>query len=188
MELPKNTTGTPCGVFDSTGLVYAIMAGMAGGEGYHVHLYDARNFSGGAFSELKITKEDVDKSVSTQRVTIPFGASPMNWRTLQFNQSGSKMLVEADPGIALVLDGYEGTVQRIFHTKQASKQSCAMFTPDDQSVIMGAGDGKIRCWNVQSGSLTKTLEGHTGPIGALACNPKYAQIASSCSSTCLWLW
>lgn len=33
MELPSNTVGTPHAVFDSTGLVYAVTAGMAGGMG-----------------------------------------------------------------------------------------------------------------------------------------------------------
>uniref|UniRef100_A0A7R9ZRD4 Anaphase-promoting complex subunit 4 WD40 domain-containing protein n=1 Tax=Craspedostauros australis TaxID=1486917 RepID=A0A7R9ZRD4_9STRA len=188
MDLPKQTEGTPCSVFDSTGLVFAIMAGMAGGEGYHLHLYDARNYSGGAFSELKVTKADIEKAMATQRVSIPSGSSIMNWRTMQFNASGSRILVESDPGIAIVLDGYESTVQRIFHTPKPTQQSSTVFTPDDKSVIMGADDGKLYCWDVENGALLKTLEGHRGPIGALACNPKYAQIASSCSDTCLWLW
>jgi hypothetical protein len=33
MDLPSNTVGTPHAVFDSTGLVYAVTAEMAGGMG-----------------------------------------------------------------------------------------------------------------------------------------------------------
>jgi WD40 repeat protein len=97
------------------------------------------------------------------------------------------MLIEADPGLTLVLDGFEASVQRVF-ASPGKKQTVAKFTPDDESVLMGTEDGMIHCWNIQTGTIVNTLEGHRGPIGALACNPKYAQIASSCSSTCLWIW
>jgi hypothetical protein len=41
---------------------------------------------------------------------------------------------------------------------------------------------------VDSGALVNTLKGHSGAINCLAANPKYAQIASSCTHTALWIW
>ena len=96
-------------------------------------------------------------------------------------------MVQADPGLAIVLDGYEGTVQRIFQPS-ASKGTVSCFTPDDKYVLMGTEKGGIECMNIQTGGVEKRLEGHLAPVGALACNPKHAQIASSCKSTCLWIW
>ena len=56
MDLPTDrTTGNPHVVFDSTGMVFAVMAqqqqqqqqhtATMGGGGHYIHLYDARNFS-----------------------------------------------------------------------------------------------------------------------------------------------
>jgi COMPASS component SWD2 len=220
LTLPANTTGQPHCVFDSTGMVYAVTAAMAGGQGnvrivfhaawfpeieflpanshkslthfplffvsiQYIHLYDARNFTGGAFSELQVSTNDLQQAMTTQRVAIPPG--PITWKSIDFNLSGTRILVEADPGLAIVLDGYEGTVQRVFQSAK-SKATSSCFTPDDQYVIMGTESGGVDCWNVQSGTVVKHLEGHLGPVGAVKCNPKYAQIASSCTSTCLWIW
>ena len=150
-----------------------------------MHLYDAKNFSGGAFSEMKVLAKDFEQALATHRVSA--SADSVVWKSIQFNGSGSQMLVQADPGLTIVLDGYEGTVQRIFES-QSSKGTVSCLTPDDQSVLVGTEAGTIEVYNVQSGALVKTLEGHLGPVRALTCNPKYAQIASSCTNTCLWIW
>lgn len=41
MDLPANTVGDPHAIFDSTGLVFAVTATMAGGAG-HVSTYKHR--------------------------------------------------------------------------------------------------------------------------------------------------
>ena len=149
-------------------------------------MYDVRNFSGGSFSEMQVQSKVVEEAIATQRIaTAP--NKPLTWKSIDFNLSGNRILIETDPGLTLVLDGYEGTVERIFQSKTGTS-TCACFTPDDQSVLIGNDAGTIDCWNVQSGTLVKTLEGHLGPVGALKCNPKYSQIASSCTNTSLWIW
>jgi WD40 repeat protein len=149
-------------------------------------LYDVRNFSGGAFSEIKVHSKDVQQAMATQRVTVPQD-KPLAWNSMDFNLSGNRILIEADAGLTLILDGYEGTVQRIFQSKNGTATS-ACFTPDDQSVLIANDAGSVDCWNIQSGTIVKTLEGHLGPVGAVKCNSKYSQIASSCSNTCMWIW
>lgn len=136
---------------------------------------------------MKVQASDVQKAMQTQRVTANPSNQPLLWKTMNFNASGNRILIEADPGITIVLDGYNGSVQRIFQGKEGNPTS-ACFTPDDLSVLIANDTGKVDCWNIQSGTLVKTLEGHVGPVGAVKCNPKYAQIASSCSNTCLWIW
>jgi WD40 repeat protein len=137
---------------------------------------------------MKVTSSDMQQAMVTQRVTnIPNDPLP-TWDSIQFNASGNQMLVQAGE-LSMVLDGYEGTIQRIFQSSPQSKGgTVSCFTPDDQFVVMGTQAGGLDCWNVQSGTIVKSMEGHAGPVGALACNPKFAQIASSCSSTCLWIW
>jgi len=55
---------SPLAAFDSTGLVFAVTAPMAanstaasaaGGGGQHLHLYDAQNYTSGAFTEWQVT-------------------------------------------------------------------------------------------------------------------------------------
>jgi WD40 repeat protein len=146
-------------------------------------LYDARNYTGGAFSELQVSTQDMQTAL--QANNIPLSASSLTWNSINFNVSGNRMLVEADPGLAIVLDGFEGTIQNIF---SGGQKSSACFTPDDNSLVLGTDSGTIQCLDLNSGSVVRTLEGHKGPISAIACNPKYAQLASSCTSTCLWIW
>lgn len=152
----------------------------------YIHLYDVRNFSGGAFSEMQVQSKDVQEAIATQRIANA-PSKPLTWKSIDFNLSGNRILVESDEGLTLVLDGYEGTVQRIFQST-AGNSTCACFTPDDQSVLIANDAGSIDCWNVQARTMVKTLEGHLGPVGALQCNPKYSQIASSCTNTSLWIW
>lgn len=181
MELPSNTEGQPRAVFDSTGMVFAIMAGMAGSQGHYIHLYDAQNYSGGAFSELQVSTNSVQEALATHRVLNP-PTEPLTFNSLKFNASGNRMLVQSDQGLAIVLDGYDATVERIFQSDK-SRGTVSCFTPDDQSVLMGAEDGTIDCWNIQSGDLVKQMKGNVGSVSAIECNPKYKQIASSCTST-----
>jgi COMPASS component SWD2 len=171
-------------VFDSTGMVFAVMAGMANSQGHYIHLYDARNYTGGAFSELQILNTSVQEAMGTHRITAVPSTEQLTFNSLKFNLSGSRMLAQSDQGLAVVLDGYEGTVQRIFQAEtDGSRGTVSCFTTDDQSLLMGTEDGTIDCWNIQSGIHVKTLKGNNGPIRALECNPKYQQIASSCTST-----
>lgn len=192
LDLPKETEGTPHVVFDSTGMVFAAMAGMAGGQGHYVHLYDARNYQGGAFAEMKVSTKDLQDAMATHRVTPPSTSvnppSLMTFKSIEFNQAGNQILVQAEEGHAVILDGYDGTIQRIFHTTRGGKGTSSCFTTDGNTVLMGTENGLVDCWDVVSGRVVKTLEGHKGPVGAVATNPKYTQIASSCTNTCLWIW
>jgi len=198
LELPTASATNPRVVFDSTGMVFTVMAEMANGEGNYIHLYDARNYQGGAFSELKLTTKSIEEAMRTHRVTLPPNndttttsnktTAKLTLNKIDFNASGNRILVQSseETGLALVLDGYEGTVQRIFQsTKGKGITSC--FTPDEKSVLLGSDAGVIDVYDIQSGTAVKQLEagvdaGLFGPVSALACNPKYAQIASGGSS------
>ena len=192
MDLPKDSVGVssqPRAAFDSTGMVFTILAEMARGEGHYIHLYDARNYQGGAFSELKLTSNAINEALVTHRVPPPPptapGSPPLTINKISFNESGNRILVHAAEGYALVLDGYEGTIQRIFRSSRGNAVvSC--FTPDETSLLMGSDtDGLVDVYDLQSGMVVKTLEGghglpgsNAGPITAVACNPKFAQIAT----------
>jgi WD40 repeat protein len=178
-------------VFDSTGLVFAVTASMTADQGHFVHLYDARNYADGAFAELKLMQEDLEKSIQTQNPSLSLDQATIlskdEWTSLQFNKSGSQILVGTEKGMSIVLDGFEGTVQRVFSSStQTPAVSC--FSSDDKTLLMGNEDGSVSCWNVETGAMVKRLEGHPGPVRCLASNPKYTQFASACKQTALWTW
>lgn len=178
MELPTETVGTPLAAFDSTGLVFGVTASMANGQGHYIHLYDARNFSSGAFAEMKLDQAALDAALPPAKAQTP-------WTNMTFNASGNQILISGGQGLALTLDGFDGTVKRTF-TEQSALCSC--FTSDDKYVLTGNEDGSISCWNVDSGILVKKLEGHPNPVTCVVTNPKYTMFASCGLNTALWSW
>jgi COMPASS component SWD2 len=188
MDLPTDrTTGNPHVVFDSTGMVFAVMAQQrpSHGDGHYIHLYDARNFQGGAFSEMSISNQALLDAMAAHHISTPY-SSTITLNKIDFNVSGNRMLVQSDQGLAFVLDGYDGNVQRVVAPGDSSSSgTVSCFTPDDQSVLLGSDHGCIDVYDIASGACIKQMEGHppSSRINAIACNPKYQQIASSCRST-----
>lgn len=138
-----------------------------------------------------MSQSSVEKAIEKMR-TPPQRAialSKTEWSSLEFNCKGNQLLATA-PGVALVLDGYEGTVLHAFcgDGTPTSSPVTACFTPDDETVLCGNEDGTVGCWSAKTGALVKKLEGHKDRVGCIASNPKFAQFASACSNTALWLW
>jgi WD40 repeat protein len=113
--------------------------------------------------------------------------STADWSSLQFNESGNQILVGTEKGMSIVLDGFEGAVQRVF-TGTSQRPAVSCITSDDKTLLMGNDDGSVTGWSLESGTMLKRLEGHTGPVKSIASNPKYAQFASCCKQTALWVW
>jgi len=214
--------------YDSTGLVFGISTPLADGVGNLIHLYDARNFGNGAFADYKVDQTSILSAIQqhtqqsqlqlppNQRRAIPSNTiatelSFAQWTTMKFNTSGKKLLVTTEKGIALILDGYDGSVIDVLisgsdggggggvdgngtglMTKCPSEPMAACFTRDDKTVLSGNDDGTVGCWSLDAGggasTLVQTLKGHVGRVGCMATNPKYAQVATACTNTAVWLW
>lgn len=195
LKLPDNAEGSPLAAFDSTGLVFGVSASMAGGEGYHIHLFDARNYTAGPFSEMTVTRQDIESKIRRGGSTPEraYALSKAEWTSIEFNKSGKQILIGANGGVALSVDGYEGTVLHSFLTETGSGRApsshpmATCFTADDRSVICGNDDGTVSCYQADSGLLARKLMGHVDRVGAVAVNPKYAQIATACTNTAVWI-
>lgn len=146
----------------------------------------------GGFAELKVEQGQLEKAIQDQGNVAPGQASELSqskWNSIQFNASGNQLLVGTDQGMSIVLDGFEATVQRVFcPSRKVDRPAVSCFTPDDKSVLSGNDDGTITCYNIESGSVVKRLEGHNSAVGCIAANPKYAQFASCCTNTAVWTW
>jgi len=160
---------SPLATFDSTGLVFAVTAPMAanstaataaGGGGQHLHLYDARNYTGGAFTEWQVHTWSMLEQCMPQHVHVtPEQVSQLArapWTLLQFNVSGNQHLVGTAAGLCIVLDGFEGTIQRIFSsTSQCPTAVC--FTANDKTVLVGNDNGSVTAWSLEAFIMIQTL-------------------------------
>jgi COMPASS component SWD2 len=113
-----------------------------------------------------------------------------DWTKIKFSNSGKNILVTTTKSSALILDGYDASVVNVFvgEEEHAEQPLAACFSSDDKTILGGHADGTISCWDATNGELIKKLSGHVGRVGCIASNPKYSQIASSCTNTALWLW
>ena len=170
-------------MFDYSGLVFGIAA--CGATENYIHLYDARNYAGGAFCEFKLSHASMENAIQNQQGLSGNEVAKQPLTSLAFNASGNQLLVTGEQGLALLVDGFEGTIQKSLCNQEGMS---ACFTPDDKTVLMGNKDGTISCWSVASGSVVKKLGGHMGPVGCIAANPTKAMFASACTSTALWVW
>lgn len=94
----------------------------------------------------------------------------------------------------IIVDGYDGSITNVFFaegldgTPMSGVTAGACFTSDGNTVLVGNANGTISCYDAINGTMVKQLKGHVGAVGCIESNPKYAQIASSCTNTAIWLW
>ena len=98
---------------------------------------------------MKVLTKDVEQALAASSVGTRI--DEIVWKTISFNASGNQMMVHADPALVIILDGFDGTVQRILESK-SSKGTVSCFTPDDQFVLLGTESGTIEVYNVLTGT------------------------------------
>jgi WD40 repeat protein len=65
---------------------------------------------------------------------------------------------------------------------------CAAFSPDGSSLVTGGGDGLVKIWETQTGTLKSTLAGHDGHVTTVAFSPDGRWIASADDRGKLRVW
>jgi WD40 repeat protein len=103
-----------------------------------------------------------------------------------------------------LLDAFEGGLMHALDASAAGGSvkgaglGCG-FTPDGRSCFAGAADGTVLFWDLvgdpsaagaQSSAwcprLAAVLNGHVGPVGAVACSPTLEVLVSACRAVALW--
>jgi WD40 repeat protein len=62
------------------------------------------------------------------------------------------------------------------------------FSPDGKTLTSGSYDTTIKLWDVETGKEQATLQGHTGPVYAVALSPDGNSLASGSHDKTVKLW
>ncbi|KAJ8304346.1 hypothetical protein KUTeg_017929 [Tegillarca granosa] len=162
MHLP----GRPVAAFDPEGLIFA-----AGINSECVKLYDLRSFDRGPFANFKLTQD-----------------KDCDWTGMKFSPDGKLILISTNGQIVRLIDAFQGnplqTFMGIANNKGIGLE--ASFSPDSQFVFSGSTDGRIHCWNTDTGCKVAVLNcDHPGPVQCVQFDPKYMMLATSCTNMCI---
>ena len=95
--------------------------------------------------------------------------------SLEFSPNGKTIVAVGEYKNIIFLDVESGRLIRGFNAQDADPIYRATFSPDGKTIASGPIDlfksyktHAIRLWDVESGVLLRTFEGHTGSVGGLA--------------------
>lgn len=160
--------GRPVATFDPEGLIFA-----AGINSECVKLYDLRSFDRGPFATFKLPQD-----------------KDCDWTGMKFSPDGKLIVVSTNGQVIRLIDAFQGTPLQTFvgHTNTKGIPLEVSFSPDSQFVFSGSTDGRVHCWNTESGAKVATMScDHPGPVQCVGFNPKYMMLATACTNMAFWL-
>jgi WD domain, G-beta repeat len=80
------------------------------------------------------------------------------------------------------------TGERLCTLGHTSAVHCIAVSGDGQLLASGSSDGKIKLWNLETGTLVRSLTGHQGAVQALAISPDGRQLISASQDAKLGIW
>ena len=82
----------------------------------------------------------------------------------------------------------EAAEVRRFENSHQDSVLCLRFSPDGTMLASGSADRMIKVWDVKTGALIKTLEGHTHHVTSIDWNASGRQLASSAADGIVKVW
>ncbi|WP_372897732.1 c-type cytochrome domain-containing protein [Stieleria sp.] len=82
----------------------------------------------------------------------------------------------------------DGSLVRRIESPHSDTVLCVRFSPDGKTLASGGADRMIKLWDVATGTLIKTLEGHTHHVSALAWNVNQRELASGSADETVKIW
>jgi WD40 repeat protein len=112
--------------------------------------------------------------------------------SVAFSQSAQQVLLGTSYG-ALVLDAITGDVLQQFEVQKRSDGSfyyvrSAAFSPNGKRVLTGGDDKKVNLWDMNTGTLLHSFEGHTYVIMSVAFSPDGHRALSGSDDNNIVMW
>lgn len=151
--------------FDQGGLVFGV-----GMQSRLLRLYDLKNYENGPFASF-----DIAKVINWNKPFYP------QWSNIRFSNDGNNILISTKMDVIFLIDAFDGSLKHTLkgHSNQDGLDIDANFTPCGKYVYSGSQDGSIYFWEVATGKLITSLEGHCRETSGVAWNPRYMMFASA---------
>lgn len=120
--------------------------------------------------------------------------SPLEDRVLclDFDPSGKLLATgggqPSRDGELLIWNLTTGNVEKRIEKPHADTVLCLAFSPDGQRLATGSADGLVKVWDVASGKLLQTFEGHTHHVTAIDWRVDQREISSAASDAIIKVW
>ncbi|XP_031623759.1 WD repeat-containing protein 82-like [Contarinia nasturtii] len=162
--------GRTIAAYDPDGLVFA-----AGMNSEMIKLYDLRSFDKGPFETFNLNTKS-------------------EWTGLKFSKNGKTILISTAGQIIHMIDAFDGVRHAplknfIGHSNYMKLPIEASFSPNSQYIFAGSDDGRIHCWDADTGFKVCALnggQGQTTPVQCVQFNPKLMMLASACKNVTWW--
>ena len=104
---------------------------------------------------------------------------------IAFSPGGQYLAVASGIGVWI----YEvATSRALMLIPTANSVSSVSFSPDGATLASGAWDGTMKLWDVATGEIIATLEGHGGGVQSVSFSPDGATLASGAGDATVKLW
>jgi hypothetical protein len=114
------------------------------------------------------------KADNSKPLRLPSGIG--NVLGIALNGNGSRIAIAA--GSVYVYDG--GSKELGWSSNEPGQGALSVaFSPDEETLASGHGDGTLQLWAVETGERQFTLRAHDGPVYALAFSPVKGYLASA---------
>lgn len=181
--------------YDSSGVVFGVVAKSTQTGQHSVKLYDARNYEKGPFINIAPTEEVVQNSLTKSHPDMEpshvHRVLASAWHDFCFSPDGAKVLVNTSSDVLLCLDGFRPDVEPVVLSGRKNSSNMLLgvsFSPDSKHVYAGTEDKQVLVYDSLSGEQSGVLSGeHMTAVTAVKCNPKYDVIATAGVNTALWI-
>ncbi len=119
-----------------------------------------------------------------------------SYETLVYSKDGTKLFAGTSKGKIVIFDIEKGEKSKIIEVKKDNSNVLDLFTPrgeilevnaDEKYVLLG-GNRNFSVFDIASGNLLKTFQGHTGYLTEVKFNPAGKTIASAAKDSTVRLW
>ncbi|HTA31107.1 MAG TPA: WD40 repeat domain-containing protein, partial [Candidatus Cybelea sp.] len=113
----------------------------------------------------------------------------VRWRPYAISPNGAAFAAALPNGRVQVLETKDGS-ERFTVTATEEQSLCVMFSPDNSTLLTGAGfsDPAIHLWDARSGEARGSLDGHSSYVTDLLFTPDGSRLISSSADQTIRLW